>query len=73
MESSILASRPSHVVDQCPVCVFTKFSVVHTKGHCMVEIVRQYAYVLFIAHNGGVVYLNPCLSDEILSAFYAGE
>lgn len=73
IDRSILASRPSHVVGQCPVCASTKSSVVHRKGslygrHSATVCVRS-----VYCHNCGVVYLNPRLSDEILSAFYENE
>ena len=69
MESSILASRPSHLVDQCPVCAFTEFSVVHTKGALCGRNSATVCVRSVYCHNCGVVYLNPRLSDEILSAF----
>ena len=73
MESSILASRPSHVVDQCPVCAFTKFTVVHTKGALYGRNSATVCVRSVYCHNCGVVYLNPRLSGEILSAFYESE
>jgi len=72
-ESSILANPPSHVVDQCPVCAFTKFSVVHTKGALYGRNSATVCVRSVYCHNCGVVYLNPRLSDEILSAFYESE